>query len=77
VERLEQRDADRGEGGVATIAWSRRRDRDDQQEIGAGYQFPRSTRVFVGYNQMRRRSNVDLADYAVDRVSVRIEMGWM
>jgi len=55
----------------------RRRDRDDQQEIGAGYQFPRSTRVFVGYNQMRRRSNVDLADYAVDRVSVRIEMGWM
>jgi putative beta-barrel porin BBP2 len=55
----------------------RRRDSAEVLEMGAGYRFLRSTRLFVGYNHERRRSNYEPAEYEVDRVSFRIDMGWM
>jgi len=55
----------------------RRRDSGEVLEVGAGYRLLQSTRLFVGYNHERRRSNYDPAEYEVDRVSFRINMGWM
>jgi len=46
-------------------------------EIGAGCQFQRTLRAFVGYNLDRRLSNIDGSDFDVNRVVLRIEAGWM
>ena len=55
----------------------RRRDAGLSLEIGAGYQFQRTLRAFVGYNLDRRQSNIDGSNFDVNRLIFRIEAGWM
>jgi putative beta-barrel porin BBP2 len=55
----------------------RRRDAGLSVEIGAGCQFQRTLRAFVGYNLDRRQSNIDGSDFDVNRFVFRIEAGWM
>jgi putative beta-barrel porin BBP2 len=64
----------------------RRRDRAYQFEAGTVWQFTRAARLFVGYNSQRRHSNIeelqptgiiDPFNYRVNRVIVRIEVGWL
>jgi hypothetical protein len=56
---------------------ARRRDRDRSLEFGVGYRFLPSLRVFVGYNSNRRDSKFESADYDVNRMTFRLEMGWL
>ncbi|HEU4402238.1 MAG TPA: outer membrane beta-barrel protein [Candidatus Polarisedimenticolia bacterium] len=64
----------------------RRRDRAVRLEIGAGYRFLRTLRLFLGYNSERRASNIaqetvngiiDPFDYHINRLFFRIEAGWL
>jgi hypothetical protein len=56
---------------------ARRRDKNRTLELGLGYTFNPALRVFVGYNSNRRDSKYDLADYEVNRLTFRLEMGWL
>lgn len=55
----------------------RRRDKNRSLDLGLGYTFNPALRVFVGYNSNRRNSKSDLADYEVNRLTFRLEMGWL
>jgi hypothetical protein len=65
----------------------RRRDGLFRMEVGAGFQFLRTLRAYVGYNFERRQSNIDqqistgeLVDpfnYRINRIVFRVQAGWL
>jgi hypothetical protein len=69
-----------------TPGLARRREWTGQLEIGAGYQFRPTLRAYVGYTSQARKSNIETVssgetlsplDYQANRVSFRIEVGWL
>jgi hypothetical protein len=64
----------------------RRRDNGLRVELGGGYQFTPKMRLFLGYNRERRDSNIVETvsgepvapfDYRVNRLFMRVVLGWM
>lgn len=60
-----------------TSLGTRRRDKDRKVELGVGYAFNPALRVFVGYTSNRRDYKDISADYEVNRLTFRLEMGWL